>query len=41
MKMKWSQEDNLMLISVKPLLQRRKGSWNSKAKVEMVRVFEG
>ena len=29
------------LMSVNPSLQRRKGSWNLEAKVEMVRVFEG
>ena len=39
--MKWSQQDNLRLVSIKPSLQRRKGSCNLEAKVEMVRVFEG
>ncbi len=31
----------MRLMSVKPSLQRREGSWNLEAKFEMVRVFEG
>ena len=42
-KMKWSQQDNLRLMSVNPSLQLYKERIMElpKAKVEIVRVFEG